>query len=70
MLVGKYAGELHLGFGNGVAGAARGLGVVIAPLVAAAIYERSPAMTYYTGACVYAQAPQPTQFGHNCRPEV
>jgi len=56
VLVGKYAGPLHLGFGNGVAGAARGLGVVVAPLVAAAIYERSPAMTYYTGACVYACA--------------
>lgn len=53
VVVGKFAGERHLGFGNGVAGASRGAAIVIAPLIASALYATDPAMTYYVGAAIF-----------------
>lgn len=56
VLVGKFAGERSFGFANGVAAALRGLGTMVAPLVASWIYEHDSAATYYTGAGVFVCA--------------
>jgi DHA1 family tetracycline resistance protein-like MFS transporter len=56
VLTGKFAGERSFGFANGVAAALRGMGTMVAPLVASWIYEQDSAVTYYTGAGVFVCA--------------
>jgi len=53
VLVSVFAGDRHLGFGNGVSAACRCGATVLAPLLGGMLYEWRLAFTYYVGSVLF-----------------
>lgn len=53
VLVGFFAGERHLGFANGMAGAARSAAAAVAPVIGGYLYEQHAAYPYLAGTILF-----------------